>query len=259
MKNGNKVFLSYSSADRGFCRRLAHELERHGLVVWWDFDAMKVGESISESIRDAIEKCDWFAVILSPSALASHWVGKELSLALESETNRPGALHVLPVLHLDCRPPDCLANRAHADFRHSYEDGLQILLKRIGSPITVRFKTMLLSEDEQQIRSVWSRLSSEDRSFYRSWLTGEMRSQDSTKRRAAAMALWKVKDPEAPFELTQLLGDPSTSVLRMALLFAGESKSQFLTPTIAPLLSHKDPGVRQAARQAYQQINGKKR
>jgi len=41
-----RVFISYSHADREFVAKLAGDLARNRIVVWWDEWEIKVGDSL---------------------------------------------------------------------------------------------------------------------------------------------------------------------------------------------------------------------
>jgi hypothetical protein len=106
------VFLSYSSRDRDFVRRLAEELRRASIEVWMDERELRVGESLS-SIADAIGRARFLVVVVSRSSANSFWVQEEIDLAEQA------GVAVLPVLVEDI-PPEWaprLSGLAHADFR----------------------------------------------------------------------------------------------------------------------------------------------
>ncbi|MFB9321998.1 toll/interleukin-1 receptor domain-containing protein [Cryptosporangium minutisporangium] len=95
---GQFVFLSYSRADRAYVQRLAAYLAQAGIPVWWDRD-LAVGDRFPAEIQDRIDECAAFVVVLSPSAVGSHWVLDELEYAVHQ--NRP----VLPLQLAPCRLP----------------------------------------------------------------------------------------------------------------------------------------------------------
>jgi len=114
------IFLSYASSDRDFAGRLAGALEGHRVRVWWDQGSLRVGSALSDPIRAAIGDARWFGLVLSPRALGSPWVAKELDEATARE-KRSGEVCVLPLLIEECDPSPLLDDRAHADFRRSFE------------------------------------------------------------------------------------------------------------------------------------------
>ena len=65
------VFLSYASEDRPLVEALKEELERAGVDVWFDRDALEGGDEYERKIRRNIESCSLFVPILSRHSLTS--------------------------------------------------------------------------------------------------------------------------------------------------------------------------------------------
>ena len=51
-----KIFLSHSSKDKEFVRKLADDLKTYGLSVWFDEWEIKVGDSITNKISQGIDE-----------------------------------------------------------------------------------------------------------------------------------------------------------------------------------------------------------
>ena len=84
------VFVSHSSRDRRFVEQeITPLLTRHGLQPWYSREQIKTAEEWEQRVLRGLEECEWFLVILSPSAVASDWVRREVTWAM---TNRPGRL-----------------------------------------------------------------------------------------------------------------------------------------------------------------------
>ncbi len=79
------VFISYASEDTAQAERLARALEDEELEVWWDVDALRSSESLSQSIDSALETAKRVLVLWSPSAIASKWVDAEALQAWEQD------------------------------------------------------------------------------------------------------------------------------------------------------------------------------
>jgi len=75
-----ELFLSYSSLDYAFANSVADVLHRHAIPVWSQTNIVG-GMRWHDEIGAALRRCDWFAVILSPNAVDSMWVRKELVFA----------------------------------------------------------------------------------------------------------------------------------------------------------------------------------
>jgi hypothetical protein len=102
------VFVSYSRADRGYVVDLAKQLDAAGIEVWYDFE-LAVGERFDATIQDRIDTCAAFIVILTPDAVASEWVGREIAYA--QHRKKP----VLPLLLSPCDLPITLIRVHHED------------------------------------------------------------------------------------------------------------------------------------------------
>ena len=84
----SKLFISYSSQDRDFVRRLKQALGDLKQDAWIDSRELGGGDPLWPEIQKAIEDASAFAVVVSPAALQSKWVGKELRHALEVQKRR---------------------------------------------------------------------------------------------------------------------------------------------------------------------------
>lgn len=76
------VFLSHNHKDKDFVRRLASDIESHGIRVWLDEAEMNIGDSLIQKIREGIDNVDYFAVILSNNSVKAPWVENELDVAM---------------------------------------------------------------------------------------------------------------------------------------------------------------------------------
>jgi hypothetical protein len=79
----NEVFLSHSSLDRQFASDLAGMIRRHGIPVWYSQTNIVGAQQWQDEIGAALQRCDWFAIILSPQSADSMWVKREVSYALQ--------------------------------------------------------------------------------------------------------------------------------------------------------------------------------
>src|SRR2546426_12282980 len=94
----NKLFISHSSRDDAFVRDLRATLADHGQDGWIDSRELRGGDPLWLEIQRAIEGASAYAVVVSPDALQSEWVGKELSHALKLR-KQPGK-EKFPVISL---------------------------------------------------------------------------------------------------------------------------------------------------------------
>lgn len=82
------LFLSHSSADDGFVRELRAALSDLGQEVWIDSRQLRGRDPLESEIQAAIEAAAGLAVLVSPAALQSEWVGKELVYGLNVQAER---------------------------------------------------------------------------------------------------------------------------------------------------------------------------
>ena len=78
-------FISYSSLDEDFCRRLHGRLQDAGLRVWFAPHDIQGGRKLHEQIDDAIRVYDKLLLVLSPHSMQSPWVEFEIRRARRRE------------------------------------------------------------------------------------------------------------------------------------------------------------------------------
>lgn len=127
------IFLSHNIKDKGFARRLARDLNCHGVNVWMDEAELKIGDSLIEKIREGIENVDYVAVILSPNSIQSTWVQKEIDVAMSLEISGK-KIKVLPLMLGRCDLPGFLLGKVYADFtdESKYRTSLKALINTMG-------------------------------------------------------------------------------------------------------------------------------
>jgi uncharacterized protein YjbI with pentapeptide repeats len=81
-------FISYSSADEAFTKRLHADLQAKGVRCWFAPHDMPIGAKILDAIDEAIRLRDKVLLILSEHAIASDWVEGEVTRGLDEERER---------------------------------------------------------------------------------------------------------------------------------------------------------------------------
>lgn len=119
------VFISYSSADREVVTKLASDLQRRGISVFFD-QLIQPGDSWANSLAKAIEDARYLLAVVSPDYLSSKWTQEELNIGFLRETE--GKARVIPVLVRPVELPGLLAAKTYADFTQGYDQGLSRLL-----------------------------------------------------------------------------------------------------------------------------------
>ncbi len=82
------LFISHSSQDDAFVRELQRALGDQGVSVWIDSRNLLPGGRLAPDITKAIDEASAFAVVVSPSALQSKWVDKEVRYAIKVQKQR---------------------------------------------------------------------------------------------------------------------------------------------------------------------------
>ena len=126
----SSIFLSHSSVDKPFVRKLAADLRRAGFFVWVDEAEIKVGDSLIEKIEEGIDGTDFLGVVLSSNSLKSEWVTREVRIALSQEI-AGCRVKVLPLLLEKVSIPSFLLDKKYADFttEEKYGDALQEVIR----------------------------------------------------------------------------------------------------------------------------------
>ena len=69
-----KVFLSHSSADKAFVRRLDQAIRGAGFETWLDEHELVPGDALPKKIRTGIAQASVIVVVLSTSSAGSRWL-----------------------------------------------------------------------------------------------------------------------------------------------------------------------------------------
>jgi len=94
-----EVFLSHSHHDERLTVRIAEKLRGHGIAVWYSKRHIVGAQQWIDQIGLALKRCDWFVVVLTPDAVDSMWVKRELGAAL---IDRKYSGRIVPLLAKDC-------------------------------------------------------------------------------------------------------------------------------------------------------------
>jgi hypothetical protein len=92
------LFISHSTQDDAFVGDLRAALADQGVSVWIDSRELKPGGLLLPEDTKGIDESAAFAVVVSPAALQSKWVGKELRHAIDVQKQRgQGKFPVIPL------------------------------------------------------------------------------------------------------------------------------------------------------------------
>ena len=127
-----EVFVSHSHKDQAFVEWLVGVLRRHRIPVWYSDTDIQGAQQWHDEIGAALQCCDWFIVVLSPDAVASRWVKRELLYALQQDRFEG---RIAPLLHRACAYDQLswtLPQMQIIDFTRSFANGCRDLLRIWG-------------------------------------------------------------------------------------------------------------------------------
>ena len=128
----DEVFLSHSSLDRTFADSIADTLRNHGIPVWYSITNILGAQQWHDEIGEALDRCDWFVVILSPNSVQSTWVKRELTFALNNNKYND---KIIPLIYQSCdykKLSWTLDLVQMIDFSDNTESGFRELLRTWG-------------------------------------------------------------------------------------------------------------------------------
>ena len=85
MKSKLKVFLSHAQEDAKVASVLRAGLAKAGFEVWDPAEQVKAGDNWALELGKALQKAEAMVVLLSPAALTSAFVQREIEYALGDE------------------------------------------------------------------------------------------------------------------------------------------------------------------------------
>ena len=136
----HSCFISYSSKDDDYVRKLHDDLQEAGVRCWFPPKDLRIGDKFRAKIDEAIRSHEKLLLILSKAAIDSGWVEYEANRA-HSREMKSGETVLLPVrlddaiLKVDATWADFIRDERHiGDFRQwidtdKYADAFQRLLR----------------------------------------------------------------------------------------------------------------------------------
>jgi hypothetical protein len=119
-----------------FVQRLAADLQRAGLDVWWDISDIQGSDVWERKIQEGLNSSQYIIVVLTPASLESRWVRREYLSAdnkgLRIIPLKLKASNDLPLTLRDIQPIDAV-NRTYAD---TLSEVLRIINGKARSSLT---------------------------------------------------------------------------------------------------------------------------
>lgn len=132
-RRAKEVFVSHSTGDRKFVHQLIRFFKINRIGYWYSERHIPGATEWHDEIGQALNRCDWFLIVLSPKSVKSIWVKRELLYALRQNRYRR---RVVPILIGKCKYDQLswtLADIEMIDFRKNFKAGCKKLLEILGS------------------------------------------------------------------------------------------------------------------------------
>jgi hypothetical protein len=127
-----ELFVSHAARDRRLVDKIIAVLEQHGIPHWYSRKTLMGAQQWHDEIGAALKRCDWFLLVLSPAAVKSEWVKRELLFALDKPRFRG---RIVPLLAKPCDLDELswtLPAFQRVDFSPGFEKGCSALLRIWG-------------------------------------------------------------------------------------------------------------------------------
>lgn len=137
--NQSQIFISYTSDNRPFARKLYNDLLSAGYWVWMDKMNLEAAHKWEPQIHVNLMKSKTLIAIISSKSIESDWVKHEGSMALALDQKiitvkiEPGKLSgKLPIWAADIELLDLIEGSA------DYDDKFHELMYQLGQPLPIR-------------------------------------------------------------------------------------------------------------------------
>ncbi len=102
-RNPKQLFISYSSKDVKLAQQIAKDLQARGFDIFITPNSIRPGEEWVPAISRGLDESGVFLILLTPNALNSKWVRKEVNTAIALDNSGEARLLFLDVA--DRNPP----------------------------------------------------------------------------------------------------------------------------------------------------------
>lgn len=107
-------------------------LSRHGIPFWYSDTNILRAQQWHDQIGAALQRCDWLVAVLTPDAVASTWVKRELIYSLQQDRFDD---RIAPILHRSCNYDELswtLTSFQMIDLQGDFTEGCRELLRIWG-------------------------------------------------------------------------------------------------------------------------------
>ncbi|MGH2515392.1 MAG: toll/interleukin-1 receptor domain-containing protein [Ktedonobacterales bacterium] len=133
--SSERIFVSHSHKDEEITQRVVEDSHRAGAEVWVDVAGLSHG-NFMQHIDEALARCAWMVLVLTPSAIASQYVADEVYSALH-RIKQGHMRDVIPILAAPCAPgaiPPQWDVLQRYDATRDYAAAIAGVLRAIGLP-----------------------------------------------------------------------------------------------------------------------------
>lgn len=110
-----KAFISHSSKDKPFVRKLKEDLNFNEVETWVDEDELKPGDKLYDTLILSLQSSSHFLIVLSNNIKNSHWVDTEINEAISS-LDKKIIKKIIPIVLRKTDIPLALKGLLYADF-----------------------------------------------------------------------------------------------------------------------------------------------
>ena len=130
MRRKPTVFLCHASEDKAIARKLAEDLVRAGIDVFFDEWEITAGDSLRQKIDQGLEGCTHFIALLTPNSLGKSWVQTEMDAGFVLKVE--GKSRFIPLrLQLEANALPPLLRGLHSPSLDDYDAALKRLVSDI--------------------------------------------------------------------------------------------------------------------------------
>ena len=110
-----RAFISHSSKDKPFVRKLKEDLNFNDVETWLDEDELKPGDKLYDTLILSLQSSSHFLIVLSNNIKNSQWVETEINEAISS-LDRKIIKKIIPIVLRKTDIPEAINGLLYADF-----------------------------------------------------------------------------------------------------------------------------------------------
>ncbi len=110
-----RAFISHSSKDKPFVRKLKEDLNFNEIETWVDEDELKPGDKLYDTLILSLQSSSHFLIVLSNNIKNSQWVDTEINEAISS-LDKNIIKKIIPIVLRKTTIPEALKGLLYADF-----------------------------------------------------------------------------------------------------------------------------------------------